>query len=305
MIEGFDRDKCARRNKLAALRGGIETTGALRFLGGGAAALEQFGAADQNRGTLIDHWGEMPKDDDAALTRLNALLPAGKPALQADQVYLQYVEAANSNLIPDRFCFLNSSTLLNIAMGGSRGVAFMNSHRTGGMSAPSELPFGKTFVGRYEQYMDDSGRVYERSLLGFYMLRGIAPNGANGPTSDHLNQMIDGGVLADVSVGLWPGEDGKVICNVCGADYSRCSHYAGSSRNMSEDEMTAARRRGVKRGVATYGLEAWGIGEVSGVFDGAVPGAGFAKAYQALQNGTLTEGEIALMSDLYANLLAA
>lgn len=282
----------------------------MRFNGGpgasgpGAGGMRLFGS-QVPEGILLDSKGDLPATEEEALTRIRALQPAGADPLGLDDIYIHYPEAANSNYISDRFVFLGSGTLANIATGGILGVAFMNSHRTGGFSSESELPFGRTFAGRYEQYMTPTGQIFERSILGFYMLRGSRPTGDSGPSTDEIHRMIQGAVLRDVSVGIGPGVLGTRICDVCGnVYYSRdCEHYAGSTYGMSQDQKTAQISRGVLTGVATYTLENWEIGELSGVYDGAVPGAGFAKAHEALQSGLLPDDAAAELALVYAAYL--
>ena len=220
--------------------------------------------------------GKLAKSVPDALSMINALLPSGSEALTPEQVYIRYAEAANSNFISDRWMFLDESTLRNIALNAAEGVAFMNSHRTGGMSAPAELPYGKTFCGRYEE---DGDR--KRCIVGFYMLRGVNPNGSNGPSTDEMFAQIEGGTLNDVSVGLYGG---KRPCDVCGKDirewdeqtgWYACPHVPGATDGMSKDQINNQRKRGVPDGCASYSLTDARMGELSGVYDGAVPGAGF------------------------------
>ena len=265
-LTGFNKENCERRNRLTAARGKVETT-RIRFV----ADLKESDDA------IVDQWGAIPEDDKEALKLINAKLPSGAEPLTLDDIYIHRLEAASSVLIPDRHAFFSTSTLVNIAKGGAAGVAFMNSHRTGGFSSPSELPFGKTFAGRYQATVDGEGKTTERALLGMYMLRGKRPNGDNGPSTDDLHDAIDGGTVFDVSVGLYPGTSGKVLCDVCGADYRKCDHSAGTTRNMEGDDIDRQRAKGVKTGKATYTIENYELNEVSGVYDGAVPGAGFSK----------------------------
>jgi len=269
MIEGFNKDKCLRRNRIAAVRGKVESS--------------TFRVAASLSGAIVTATGEVPEGE-AALAKINALLPAGVNPLTLDQVWiLPPMEAANSNLIPDRFGFFATSTLANIASDGAKGIAFMNSHRTGDISTPAELPFGKTFAGRYEAVVGDDGKVFERAVLGVYMLRGIRPNGSDGPSTDDLYRMITGGQVNDVSVGLFRGTAGQAICNVCGEDYLGydCDHYAGTTEYMSDDQIQEQTNAGIPSGKASYTLHDYELSEVSGVYDGAVPGAGFAKGLAA------------------------
>lgn|GEM_PF-3622039 len=290
MIDGFDKDKCRRRNRLVSARGKVEGA-PIRFLKSYSEPASAF----------VSQAGELPRTDEDAMAAINARLPDGASPLSRHQVYIHYLEAASNALIPDRHAFFATSTLVNIAKGGQAGVAFMNSHRTGTVSTPAEFPFGRTFAGRYEAYSDDSGNVRERAILGMYMLRGIKPNGDAGPTTDHLEEMINGGALFDVSVGLIAGESGRLLCDVCGSDYKACDHVSGTTRDMSDEEQAAQRTRGVASGKATYTIDDYQLSEVSGVYDGAVPGAGFSKGFSLLAQ--LSEGEREQFREAFRELM--
>ena len=291
MIKGFNQEKCARRNRIMAARGTVETS-PVRFLKGALA----------KSAGVVDSFGTLPANDVEALAMINAGLPTTAEPLTLDEVYIHYIEAASSVLIDDRFARFSTSTLVNIAKCATNGVAFMNSHRTGDVSSPSELPFGRTFTGRYEATPGGVGAIHECVYVGFYMLRGIAPNGTNGPTTDDLHRMIVGGTLFDVSVGLYPGKAGKALCDVCGNDYQYdCPHLAGTTRNMDDDEIEVAREAGNPDGKASYTYFDYEMGEVSGVYDGAVPGAGFRKGLQLM--GQLTDAELHEFRTLFRDLL--
>lgn len=259
----FNKAKCEQRNRLAA-RAGFNAV-PLRFM-----AEPDLHTSAQ----LAFYEGTLPATVDAALAQINTLLPEGATALTADDVYIHYLEAANDNFIPDRFMFMDKSTLRNIAADARTGVAFMNSHRTGGLSHPSEQPFGKTFAGRFEQSTD--GRM--RALVGVYMRAGIAPNGTGGPTTDDLHTMILSGTTADCSVGLYQG---TAQCDLCKNDLGSkdCGHVPGSRRNMSPEQVKIQETRGVRKGMASYTLMNARMNEVSAVYDGAVPGAGVQKVF--------------------------
>jgi hypothetical protein len=202
------------------------------------------------------------------------------------------------------------STLRNIAEDARAGIAFMNSHRGGGMSHPAELPMGKTFAGRYEEYKDGT----KRAVLAFYMLKGQFPNGPSAPSTDAMHAGIAGGTIFDASVGL---DGGEKVCDVCGNEvnstreeedadgYKRrvrlCAHVPGTTHKMSKDEQATQKARGVKKGTATYTLHNAHCGEVSAVYDGAVPGAGFTKALALARD--LTPAERLQARAAYATLL--
>ncbi len=296
----FDREKCLQRNRIAALRRGVETA-PIRFLAEAPMESEESGTL-----TVL---GALPASEAEALEAINAERRRRDPdcaLLSPSDVYLHYAEAANGSFIADRFAFLGSSSLRNIATGAAAGVAFMNSHHTGDFSAPSELPFGRTFAGRYEA-REAGGKRRERTVVGFYMLRGVKPAGDAGPSTDDLHRMIEGGTLFDVSVGLYGGEK---ICDVCGHGlYERdskgkalCPHIPGSAFQMTEEERAAQEARGVTRGMASYTLQDAIFSELSGVYDGAVPGAGFKKAAMARRTGDLPAQTLQELSTAYGRL---
>lgn len=275
----LDTEKCDRRRRIAALRDNVDAT---------RVTLLPSGIRPANDERLRVAVGELPYDDYEALYKINLSVEAssGKP-LSLDDVYIHYIEAANTNFISDRYMFLDESTLKNISTQGEKGVAFMNSHRTGGLSAPAELPYGRTFAGRYEEYSQPDGSISKRALLGVYMLRGKRPNGPLAPSTDDLHESIQSGTLTDVSVGL--SNEGSRVCNVCAKELgeSGCKHVPGTHSNMSSDDIQAQKGLGVRDGKASYSVKDSTIYEVSAVYKGAVPGAGFRKAITFAKSGGL------------------
>lgn len=293
----FNRDKCAQRNRIAARRDGVNAAPVHFFRTAGELAPAE---------RLVYSEGALPATEEEALARINALLPANAPPLHADQIYLHYCEAASNRFIGNldpRPMFLGDTTLRNMAQDAAGGVAFMNSHRTGGLSHPAQLPMGKTFAGRYEELADGT----KRTVIGFYMLRGVAPNGPEGPTTDAMHVSILGGTLFDTSVGL--GSTGEKVCDLCGHALQAtdedgrylCPHVPGTTRRMTTVEQEAQRARGVEKGFATYTLHHAHMNEFSGVYAGAVPGAGFNKALALARE--LTPAERLQIRAAYATLL--
>lgn len=297
----FDKQKCERRNRVAALRDGVNAA-PLHLLKSGSLDLAGMSAeqssADGVTGLLYAH-GTLPKTEGDALSRINALRGEDADPLTEDDVWLHYAEAANNNFVGDRFLFLDGSTLRNVAREAAVGFAFMNSHRTGGVSHASELPFGITFAGRYEEYQD--GR--KRALLGVYMLRGVKPNGDQGPSSDDLHRMVEGGVVGDVSMGLYGGEQ---VCDVCANELQGpdCSHVPGTKRDMSPDQVAQQKGRGIRGGEASYSIVGAHSSEVSAVYDGAVPGAGFRKMMSLARKHELSRAELRQAMGSYRTLLS-
>lgn len=283
-IQGLDKALCEKRNRIVARKEAVEGV-PVRLLASGEQAVLLL--SDSN---IAAYEGAMPTDTEEALALINAKLPEGAAELTADDVYIHYLEAANDNFIGDRYMFLGESTLRNIAADAGRGFAFMNSHRTGSLSQESELPFGKTFAGQYQEGIDEQGKPQKRAMVAFYMLRGVKPNGENGPTTDDLHKMIVGGQVADVSVGLHGGE---ALCDVCGVNLREtdCAHAPGTRRGMSDEQISQQLERGVTQGRASYTLNDARCGEVSAVFDGAVPGAGVKKVMSLRRKGKLNHRE--------------
>jgi hypothetical protein len=293
-VQGYNKDKCEQRNRIAGARFGVDAV-PFHFKGTSGVALDDgFEVAYES--------GNMPSDTAAALRLINANLPEGADKLSADDVYLHILEAANSNFIGDRFMFLADSTLKNIGKTARSGIAFMNSHRTGGLSTPGEMPFGQTFAGSYQQGFTKSGAPAQRALVAVYMLRNHKPNGDAGPSTDDLHRSITAGSIKDVSVGLYGGER---ICDVCGNDvndYEACEHLPGTHRSMSADEIKSQKQRDPrnKNGVATYSLHDATFSEVSAVYDGAVPGAGMRKVLNFSRQADASRDEVrAVLREAY------
>lgn len=264
-------EKCDQRRRIAVRKG--EATGL-------AIVFRSIGDGNNLGQPVAETAGYIPSDPEECLAMIHALQPEGATPVAADDVYLHVIEAANSNFIPDRFMFLAESTLRNIAAAGPTGISFMNSHRTGALSQPSELPFGQTFAGQF--FAEGVGPARKcTAQLGIFLRRGVRPNGAQGPSTDDLHAMIEAGALRDVSVGLYGG---RVTCDVCQNDYydgAACKHYAGTTEAMGPDEMTAQADRGVPDGKCSVTLADATLGEVSAVYDGAVPSAGARKILAA------------------------
>lgn len=261
--------KCRQVNRIAASRYGTNTIG-ITFLRDDAPL-------------VVAGESDFADTKEAALEKINALQPEGAKPLKEKDVYIHYIEAANDSFVEKYFCFFGETTLRNMERDAKLGIAFQNSHRDGGMSTDAELPFGKSFDGLYREEIR-AGKMVRRCLMGIYMLRGLHPNGASGPSTDDLHRMIEGGSVFDVSVGLHGGE---MICNVCGQDMMAvaegewvCPHYPGSTRAMTDEQKAAARELGVPGGKASFTLGNATTSEVSAVYAGAVTGAGVQRVLQ-------------------------
>lgn len=97
------------------------------------------------------------------------------------------------------------------------------------------------------------------------------------PSTDEFHKGIDGGTLKDVSIGL---NGGLRICDVCARELGDkdCPHAPATKNGLTPEQMEAQTARGVTGGKASYTVVDGQPYEVSAVFKGAVPGAGFRKA---------------------------
>lgn len=309
-IPGLDPARCARRNRFAALKGFDAIP--VRLLASVPPPIDTTDPDVEKSLRTVTARGTLPATKEAAVARINALRLNGKEKpLTEDQVHLVYLEAGNSNYIKKYNMHLGDSTLRNIAerANGRRSIAFMNNHKTGAeLSQPSEQPYGRTFAGRFEQAIAEDGRSFSRTLLGIYMIAGIQPNGASGPSTDDLFEGIDGGTIFDVSLGV---DGGDAVCDVCGEQLETfdeegeplCPHIPGTHYSMSTDEIKGQKARGVPNGVATYTLEHATASEVSSVHDGAVPGAGFRKALSIGRSFQLSEDDLGEIVSAYGPLV--
>lgn len=235
--------------------------------------------------------GSLPHNDEEALARINARLQSqGREPLTKDRVYIVPCEACNDSFVPDRYCFIGESSLRNLARyANEEGFPILNSHG-GGWIGNNKLSYGAAFAGRYEAFMEN-GKSRKRTLLSFYMPRGFAPNGEQGPTTDDVFTGIETGVLSDVSPMF---EQGKKVCDVCGNGlYAKdiegnylCRHYPGSGYNMTSSDRERQMQKGVPDGLCSYTLEDGVPGELSFCATGAVTGAGFSRVRFAVENNS-------------------
>jgi hypothetical protein len=190
---------------------------------------------------------------------------------------------------------MHKSTLENFAADAEAGVAFMNSHRTGGFIGSAELPMGHTFAGAL---VGASAAGPMRVDVSSYTLRGLNLNGLS------TDQFIDGlrsGIARDVSVGFYGGE---YRCSICGLDMLRdwdCRHWPGREypKLDAKGNDTGEKERAI----------AWihnaHLAELSVVYDGATPGCMVSKAKRMAAAGELKAVEIDFLEAKYRVKLTA
>lgn len=184
---------------------------------------------------------------------------------------------------------MHRSTLENFAADATDGVAFMNSHRTGGFIGSAELPLGRTFEGRL---VGASSAGPLRVEVTSYTLRGL---NLNGLSTDAFIEGMRSGIARDVSVGFYGGE---YRCSICERDMLRdweCRHWPGREypKLDSKGNDTGEKVRAI----------AWihnaRLGELSVVYDGATPGCMVGKAKRMAAAGELKPAELDFLEARY------
>jgi hypothetical protein len=165
---------------------------------------------------------------------------------------------------------MSESTLRNYAADAAEGVAFLKGHNW------RDLPIGYSLTGTYE--IGSKTRV----VSDFYTIHGLSE------TNDLIARMKMN-LVRDVSVGF---HGGRVICDLCGADFWDCRHYPGLKYEEKEGDT-------VRTLLATFTIEDARLSEVSGVFDGSTPEAMVLKAQRAAKAGNLTAEQVGLLEQRY------
>lgn len=209
--------------------------------------------------------------------------------LETNEPYVWQAQASNDR--EDAYATrMHRSTLENFAADASAGVAFMNSHRTGGFIGLAELPMGRTIEGKV---VGASAANPLRVDITSYTLRGLDLNGLS------TDRFIDGmrsGIARDVSVGFYGGE---YRCSICDRDMLRdweCRHWPGR-------EYPKLDAKGKEVEGETLRAVAWihdaHLAELSVVYDGACPGAMVLKARSLASAGELKPQEIDFLEARY------
>lgn len=192
--------------------------------------------------------------------------------LDADDKDIFTFRAEISNdLLDSHFTHMAASTLNNYAVDAEKGVAFLKGHDH------RSLPIGYSVEGKLEQ---DGPK--QRVIAGFYTVRGLAD-------TDDLIFRMQKGLVRDVSVGF---NGGRMVCDLCGADFWECRHYPGLKFEEKKGDTVSTK-------LSTFTIEDARLSEVSGVFDGSTPDAGLIKAQRAAKAGELTQEQVHLLEQRY------
>jgi hypothetical protein len=175
------------------------------------------------------------------------------------------------------FTHMRLSSLRNYAQEAAAGVAFLPGHNH------RHLPIGGSLSGELSEEGSEASVRADFYTLSGLQIGEVSTNG--------LIIGIKGGLTRDVSIGMYGG---KFICNICGEDYwrGRCRHLAGFTYEEEKDGV-------IRQILATVGIEDAHLAEVSGVYDGATPGAMIEKVYEMARSGALSVEDVRHAETVY------
>lgn len=198
------------------------------------------------------------------------------PAILKERAPFFFAAEISNDQVDAYFTRMMPSTLGNFARDAANGVAFRKNH------IATELPLGRSISGRVETYQ---GR--NRVVSDVYIMPGLKLSDV---PNDDVIAAIRSGTLADVSVGFYLGEGGRVTCDLCGRDMMDwdCPHMPGMAYEVENQQRTA-----------TFGVHNARLSEFSGVYDGAAPNAAILKAERMAGAGLLVPEAARLIETRY------
>ena len=190
---------------------------------------------------------------------------------------------ATGEMVPDRFCKFDKSSLENFAKDAAGGVPLLQSH-----NSYRDVAIGYTFLGEYV-----ASQKYVNAAA--YIIKGLRLNaGYSYSESDGYILSLQKKGIREVSMGI---RGGKAVCSICGGNYMsyrECQHWGGK-------EYPVGPSRTMK--LCFYTWHDSHLDEVSLVANGAVPGAVILKAHQMLEKGEIFLPDIAkVFEKTYKNL---
>ncbi len=195
--------------------------------------------------------------------QLNKINKLAKRKLSADEVFVTSAKFIGDGLLTDRALKIDESLLEVYHKNAKEGVAFMLDHPWSGLQPA--YSYGRTFDSRLEDSQNPSIPDETKAIYGdIYIVRGKEKNGVS---TDEIIKDIEDGTLFDVSIGF--GYE-TAVCSICGEDirdYDKCPHLPGKMYEVDGKQelcYTIAKPPGY-------------LMEISGVFDGAYPTAGFSQ----------------------------
>ena len=254
-----------------------------------AAEDDLAGLDDENRGQLTIFQTRAPLLRASEIALPDQEKVALDPDIFAQNPPYTFRAQISNNQMDAYYTRMAPSTLKNYAADAQDGVAFQNSHRS------DELPMGRSFAGKY---IGPQGDNIAKTHADFYVLPGLKLNEVH---SDDLIRGIRGGIVKDVSVGFYGG---KFRCTLCGrdmlSDWQACEHIPGISYKVRSADDT-----GEEEKPAAAWVEDAHLAEVSGVYDGATPGAAILKGRCLSEAGRLAPAVARLLESRYRIRLPA
>lgn len=168
---------------------------------------------------------------------------------------------------------MGPTTLKNYAAEAEAGVAFLRNHDV------SQDPVGFTFQGDFTGAQGD-GIAHVNAM--FYALED--------PTTAPYIAKLRAGIVQDLSVGFFGGQ---WMCSLCNRDMQQwmgpdsCPHLLGMSYPTLDADGKV--QKDAPPQIARATIENGHLAEVSGVYDGATPGAMIGKARSLAADGQLTQ----------------
>lgn len=260
--------------------------------GAGSAPTEELDATyDETRGLFVARAAPLgpPTDAQRELIAQHVVDPT---VLDEGEIVTWQVTASNTNL-DSYFTRQDPETSLrNYAQDAVNGLAFMDSHHTGGIMGPPEQPLGHSFDGRY---VGASSAGPARVDEWFYAFRGQAPNGAAKLTVDQLVFNMRAGTSRDISITFMPG---WYRCALDGLNFLRdmdCRHWPGFEypKTNAKGEETGEQQLAYLWVMDAHQSEA------SAVYDGATPGCMVSKARRLAHMGEIRADVIDQLEQRY------
>lgn len=227
---------------------------------------------------------------------LEALLALAREAAPDPTIFEEHdpyfwAASISTDRVDSYFTRMEDSTLRNFETGANEGVAFLTGHDT------KRLPMGRSIQGKYTKKRGEGNSKVEAD---FYTLRGMNTNGV---TTDDFIMGVRSGVVSDVSVGF---HGGQFICNICERDMmdwdwsdweNNCMHIPGVEYELTnkKGEPTGVRK------LCIAAIENANLSEVSGVYDGATPGASITKARMLVESGKIPTAKARMIEAHYGN----
>jgi len=181
----------------------------------------------------------------------------------------QWQAEISSDRLDSYYTHMAESTLRNFANDAQTGVPFLDSHNN------RQLGYGHSYVGRFEP--GDVSRV----VAEFYTVPGIRFSGGQTYAStDDFIRAMKAALVRDVSVGFHGGD---IICDICGNsfyDWRSCDHWPGVEYTVGDE--------GDEKVTSTFTIDDASLSEVSGVYDGATPGAMIDRARWQVEKGVMS-----------------